>query len=169
MKNNSKDVSNFVQPNLTGRLLGLDPGNKSVGLAISDELQLSVRPLQALKRTSWKKLLMAVKEVLDGFDVKALVIGLPLSLDGVERSSAMQVRRFAQNFALSLTIPVFLQDERLTSREAEDTLRASGRDSEDIRDLVDSEAAVIILRDFIADDRNRLEVKRKENESRSVV
>lgn len=143
---------------LNGRLLALDPGNKRIGVAISDEMQITTRPLSVLLRTNWKKLLSDLKELLNEYDAKALVIGLPLSLDGIERSAATEVRRLARKLALSLDIPVFLQDERLTSREAEESLRTAGHEKEDIIKLLDSESAAIILRDFIADVPNRIRV-----------
>jgi putative Holliday junction resolvase len=133
-----------------GRLLALDLGEKRVGVAVSDELLITVRPLPYLSRTNWKQLLVAVADLLQSFDAKALVIGLPLNLDGTEGRAAAEARRQAGNFELSLKVPVYLQDERLTSREAEEALRASGRTGSDLRRQVDSEAAAIILRDFIA-------------------
>jgi putative Holliday junction resolvase len=136
--------------NPCGRLLALDLGEKRVGVAVSDELRITVRPLPFLRRTNWKQLLVAVADLLQDFDAKALVIGLPLNLDGTEGNAATEARRLARNFALSLKVPVYLQDERLTSREAEETLRAAGRSSHELRQYVDSEAAAIILRDFIA-------------------
>jgi putative Holliday junction resolvase len=133
-----------------GRLLALDLGEKRVGVAVSDELLITVRPLPLLSRTNWKQLLVAVADLLQGFDAKALVIGLPLNLDGTEGQAAREARRLARNFELSLKVPVYLQDERLTSREAEEALRVSGHSGHDLRRRVDSEAAAIILRDFIA-------------------
>lgn len=134
-----------------GRLLALDLGEKRVGVAVSDELQLTVRPLPFLRRTNWKQLLGAVADLLQRFDARALVIGLPLNLEGTEGEAASQARRLARNFALSLHVPVFLQDERLTSREAEEALRAEGHRDESLRERVDSEAAAIILRDYLAE------------------
>lgn len=148
-----------TENSLAGRLLALDPGEKRVGVAISDEMHLTVRPLRLLRHTNWKKLLLEVKELLSEFDAKALVIGLPLSLDGIERSSAIEARKLARKFALSLDIPIFLQDERLTSHEAEESLRATGHTTDSVRQLVDSESAAIILRDFIENPANRIEVK----------
>jgi putative holliday junction resolvase len=78
------------------------------------------------------------------------VIGLPLNLDGTEGEAATETRRLAQNFGLSLKVPVYLQDERLTSWEAEESLRAAGRSSHELQQYVDGESAAIILRDFIA-------------------
>lgn len=132
------------------RLLSLDMGRKRVGLAVSDERWVSVRPLQALYRRSWKRLLQEVSEIASSFDAQALVLGLPLCLDGTEGEEAQEARRLAHNFELSLKIPVFLQDERLTSREAESNLRAEGCAPENLREQVDSRAAAIILEDFIS-------------------
>jgi putative Holliday junction resolvase len=134
----------------SGRLLALDLGEKRVGVAVSDELQLTTRRLPALERANWKRLLREVKELLAEFDARALVVGLPLSLDGTEGTAAQGARRLARNFSLSLDVPVYLQDERLTSHEAEESLRAAGHSGEALRQRLDSEAAAIILRDFIA-------------------
>ena len=136
--------------NQAGRVLALDLGEKRVGAAISDELRITVRPLPFLRRTSWKQLLGAVADLLRSFDAKALVIGLPLNLDGTEGPAAKEARRLARNFERTLKVPVHLQDERLTSREAEEALRLAGRSDAELRLSVDGEAAAIILRDFIA-------------------
>jgi len=135
----------------SGRLVALDLGEKRVGVAVSDEMQLTVRPLPALERRNWKRLLREVKALLAEFEAGALVVGLPLSLDGTEGTAAQGARRLARNFSLSLEAPVFLQDERLTSQEALQYLRAAGHDEQSLRQRLDSEAAAIILRDFIAD------------------
>ena len=135
---------------LAGRLLALDLGHKRVGMAVSDELCLTVRPLATLRRTNWKQLLRHVSDALQSFDAQALVIGLPLRMDGTEGSAAQAARRTARKFELSLKVPVYLQDERLTSLEAEESLRAAGFADDDLRrERVDSESAAIILRDFI--------------------
>lgn len=140
---------------LSGRLLALDLGHKRVGLAVSDERCITVRPLKTLRRTNWKQLLRTVAETIKAFDAQALVIGLPLRLDGTEGLAAQGARRLARNFELSLGVPVFLQDERLTSLEAEEELRATGLTGDDLRARVDGEAAAIILRDFIESVRRR--------------
>lgn len=133
-----------------GRLLALDLGQKRVGVAVSDELRITVRRLPLLRRTNWKQLLGAVADLLQSFDAQALVIGLPLNLDGTEGPAAMEARRLARNFELSLQVPVYLQDERLSSIEAEETLRAAGRSQAELLQDLDSESAAIILRDFIS-------------------
>lgn len=137
-------------PASAGRLLALDIGAKRVGVALSDELGLTVRPLPALPRTNWKKLLREVSELCGQFDVKGVVVGLPLRLDGREGDAAAEARRLARNFGLSLPCPVYLQDERLTSKEAEAALRGAGHDEKGVKAHVDSEAAAIILRDYLS-------------------
>lgn len=132
-----------------GRIIAIDPGTKRCGVAVCDELRLTTRPLSFIKRTSWKKLLVDVKQIVSEFDAKALVIGLPLSTDGSESEMSTEARRLARNFSLSLDIPVFLQDERVTSYEAKFRLWEQGKTLKETRTLVDSEAAAIILSDFL--------------------
>jgi putative holliday junction resolvase len=133
-----------------GRVLALDLGAKRVGVAVSDELRLSIRTLPALPRTSWKRLLNSINGLCESFDVKVLVLGLPLRLDGDEGDSAREARRIARNLELSLRLPVKLQDERLTSKAAESSLRVRGYREDQVAEKVDSEAAAIILNDFLS-------------------
>lgn len=148
-KTSTNDAYRFVSKETAGRILALDLGEKRVGMAISDEMRISVRALPPIYRTNWKELLRAVAELVGRFDAKAVVIGLPLNLDGTEGDAAKEARRIAGNFGLSLKIPVYLQDERLTSREAEETLRAAGHSDSEVREQIDSQSAAIILRDFL--------------------
>jgi len=148
-----------VDCNLKGPILALDPGEKLVGAAVSDENLITIKRLPPLKRSNWKKLLQDVLSLVERFDVKTVVIGLPLSLDGTEGEAAQNVRRLAQNLARSVSIPVFLQDERLTSFEAMENLKAEGKRREDIPALIDGEAAALILRDFLRTDQDRILVK----------
>jgi putative holliday junction resolvase len=140
-----------VEPHIEPRapVLALDLGEKTVGVAVSDDLSITIKRLDSLKRSNWKDLLRNVATLIQSFDAKTLVIGLPLSLDGVSRSAAEQVEKLAVNFARSLRVPVYLQDERLTSEEARESLQQEGYDAADIDRLIDSEAAAIILRDFL--------------------
>ncbi len=140
-----------------GRVLAIDMGSKRVGLAVSDELRLTVRALPALPRTPWKRLLNSLAELCEQFDVRSIVLGLPLRLDGTEGDVAEEVRRIGRNLQLSLKLPLFFQDERLTSKEAESTLRGRGLRAGEISAQIDSEAASIILSDFLEVHKERLE------------
>ena len=132
-----------------GRLLALDLGAKRIGVAVSDELRITTRPLPVILRQSWKELLRRVAGLVQSFEAKGLVIGLPLRLDGDEGAAAESVRAVAEKFRLSLSVPIYLQDERLTTFAANSDLKATGRNESQTKREVDSEAAAIILRDFI--------------------
>lgn len=130
-------------------IVALDLGEKRVGLAVSDALSISITRLDALPRTNWKQLLRYVEDLVLRFDAQTVVIGLPLRLNGSDGDSAVQTRRMALKFARSLAVPVYLQDERLSSVAAEENLRNEGYNRDQLSALVDSEAAAIILRDFL--------------------
>ncbi len=132
-----------------GRIIALDLGTKRIGVAVSDELQFTTRPLKTIARTGWKKLLLQIKEILADFDAVTLVLGLPLNTDGSESEMSQEARRLARNFSLSLPIPVVLQDERVTTYEAKGRLWKQGISGKELKKRVDKEAAAIILRDFI--------------------
>lgn len=134
---------------LTGPILALDLGEKLVGAAISDDRLITIRRLAPLKRTNWKQLLRDVETLISDFDAQTLVIGLPLRLDGTAGNAALEVERMARNFAKSLKLKVYLQDERLTSFDARQALLAEGHDDSEIPALIDGEAAALILRDFL--------------------
>jgi len=142
--------------NLNGPILALDLGQKRVGVATSDSMLISITKLPPLMRSNWKQLLRDVSELVRRLDARTLVIGLPLSLDGGKGSAALEAEYSAGKFARSLRIPVYLQDERLSSVEAEEQLRAAGKTPLEVRELVDCQAAAIILRDFIAEGHPRV-------------
>ena len=146
------------QLQVTGPILALDLGEKLVGTAISDEMLITTKRLPPLKRSSWKKLLQDIRNLVERFDAQTIVVGLPLSMDGTEGDAAKNVRRLASNLARSVVQPVYLQDERLTSFPATENLKAEGQKPEDIPALVDGEAAATILRDFLVTDQERMRV-----------
>lgn len=136
--------------------MALDLGAKRVGVAVSDELQITATPLPFIERRSWKNLLRRVAAIIEAYDARGLVIGLPLGLDGSDGDAAQEARRIAENFGRSLNVPVYLQDERLTTFAAEEKLRSEGVRAEEIENRIDSESAALILRDFMEGVRGRL-------------
>jgi putative holliday junction resolvase len=136
-------------PEPTGRLVALDLGAKRVGVAVSDELQITANPLPFIERRSWKDLLRRVAAIIEGYDARGLVIGLPLGLDGSDGDAAHEARRLAENFRRSLSVPVYLQDERLTTFAADEKLKSEGVAADEIENRIDSESAALILRDFM--------------------
>jgi putative Holliday junction resolvase len=148
--------SNDVPDLIHAPVLALDIGTKRVGVAVSDSLSISINRLDAIQRTNWKQLLRDVEKLALRFDAKTLVIGLPLKLNGSLGDAALATRETALKFARSLKLPVYLQDERLSSVEAEQNLRDAGIPVSELGKRVDSEAAALILRDFLASDQERV-------------
>lgn len=146
---NQPEFTDVFRAPTSGRLLSLDLGTKRIGVAVSDELQFTVRHVCVLRRKSWKKILKQIVAFLSEYDAVGLVLGLPYNSDGSESEMSQEARKLARNFSLSLAVPVFLQDERLTSYTAKGYMREVGFSEKEIRKRVDSEAAAIILSDFI--------------------
>jgi putative Holliday junction resolvase len=145
----SRDLTDISGVPAEGRILALDPGTKRVGVAVCDENRVVTRPLAAVQRTSWKKLLAETKDILAEFDAVALVVGLPYNFDGTESEMTTEARDMARKYSLSLEIPVYLQDERATTYEARGRLWKVGLEGDEVKSVVDSEAASIILSDFL--------------------
>ena len=156
MVNAAANDDNSAQPENReegGRLLGIDLGAKRVGVAVSDELRMAVRPVTTIERRSWKELLRQINGQIEAFEARGLVVGLPLNIDGSEGPAAAEARQIAAKFKLSLKIPVYLQDERLTTEEAKSRLHDIQK--RERADDIDSAAAAIILQDFIDRQRSR--------------
>ena len=146
---NPRDLTDISGLPVSGRIVALDPGTKRVGLAVSDVDRVIATPLAIIQRTSWKKLLLQVKDTLAEFDAAALIVGLPYNFDGTESEMTAEAREMARKFSLSLDVPVFLQDERATTYEARGRLWKSGIEKDEMRRVLDSEAAAIILTDLL--------------------
>lgn len=131
------------------RLLGVDFGTKRVGLALSDTLGLLAHPHATLVRTTRDKLFAELAEIIVREKVQAVVLGLPLSLDGQETETTRQVRNFAAGLARRIDVPIHFQNEALSSKTAEDQLRLSGRRGLKKLAVLDQQAAVIILTDYL--------------------
>ncbi len=127
------------------RFIGIDYGSKRVGLAISDSLGLTARPLEVVARA---KAVARILEIVAEYGVETVVMGLPTGLSGGEGVSAREARSLAAQLE-SPELRVEFMDERFTSRMAEDVLLESGMKRRDRRDTVDRVAAAIILQGFL--------------------
>jgi putative holliday junction resolvase len=127
------------------RILAIDYGRVRHGLAVSDGLGMAGHPLPALQRGSVERDLAALRQVIADHDVRRLVLGLPLNMDGSSGPMAEEVRRFGQQLEAALGLPVLLEDERLSTDEAEHALRDVGLRPSQRKALRDSVAAAVIL------------------------
>jgi putative holliday junction resolvase len=131
------------------RLLGLDFGNRRIGVAVSDELGLTAQPVLTLVRKNTKQDLRSLGRLLRKFSCAAIVVGNPLHLSGDVSPQAAKAQAFAEDLRSAFGLPVHLWDERLTSAEAHRHLHAAGRPLSGHREVVDQVAAVLILQGFL--------------------
>jgi putative holliday junction resolvase len=138
------------------RSLGLDVGEKRVGVALSDETGTLASGLPTLSRVGPRRDVKAVAELVRAHGAGEVVVGLPRRLDGTVGPQAEKVLAFMEDLRGALRVPVVACDERLTSVAAEEILAERGVARRDRKALVDTVAAVIILQDHL-DARKRTE------------
>ena len=126
------------------RLLGLDLGEKTIGIALSDTLLIVATPMQTLKRAKFGADAAKLDIIISAQGVGGLVVGLPLNMDGSDGPSAQSARAFVRNWAANREIPILLQDERLSTSAVTRTLIDADA-SRACRAEVDKMAAAYIL------------------------
>jgi len=136
------------------RALGIDYGEKRIGLALSDATGMLASPWKRLTNdanvgAAAKRIAAEVKALQDGDGVDAIVIGLPRRLNGEPTEQTARVQKLAQLLATQVTVPISLQDERLTSHAADELLAQRERDWRRRKDQLDAMAAALILQDFL--------------------
>jgi putative Holliday junction resolvase len=131
------------------RYLGIDLGRARIGLALADDLLGTARPLRVVRRTADGSDLAAIGDAAREYGVDRLVLGLPINMDGSEGPAARAAREFARRLGTDLGLPVDLFDERLSTFEAEDRLRARGLSAREMKAHVDAEAAAVILQGWL--------------------
>ena len=131
------------------RALGIDFGLKRVGLAVSDPTGTLVSPLKTIERKTRDGLFDELTEIIHNESIDAVVVGLPLSLEGEDTLTTRQARNFAESLGRRTDVPIHLMDERLSSAEAEEELNAAGLRGKKRKMALDSQAAVIILRSWL--------------------
>ena len=128
-----------------GRLLGLDLGAKTVGLALSDHGRVVATPMETLRRTKFTKDAKQLHIICREYEVVGLVLGLPLNMNGSEGPRAQSTRAFATNVAKPVPLPLLLWDERLSTQAVTRTLLDADLSRRRRAELVDKMAAAYIL------------------------
>ena len=127
------------------RLLGLDVGTKTIGMALSDVTRNVATPFDTIRRTKFTADAKTIREVVEKNQVGALVIGFPLNLDGSEGPRAQSTRAFARNLAAHVTVPMVFWDERLSTAAVERHLIEADASRKRRAEVIDRMAATYIL------------------------
>jgi putative Holliday junction resolvase len=128
-----------------GRLAGLDYGTKTIGVSISDTMQTISTGLETIKRTKFKNDAARLLEIIEEHEIKALVIGLPLNMDGTEGPRVQSTKAFARNLASITTLPLIFWDERMSTQAAERALLEADSSRKRRKEVIDKMAATYIL------------------------
>ena len=131
------------------RVLGLDVGDRRIGVALSDALGLTAQRLTVLEREGTAKDAAAVCALVEQHGAEAVVVGLPLTLRGDEGPQAKKVLAFAQTLRRRLSVPVQLIDERMTTVQGERALLETGASRRARKQVIDQVAAQLILQQFL--------------------
>lgn len=130
---------------LVGRVLALDVGSRTIGLAVTDPLGITAQGLPTIRRKNKRTDLAALSEILERYQVVEIVVGLPLRMSGAEGRQSERMREFVAMLEQYFPQPVHLWDERLTSVEANRVLRQTDMSIKKRAAVVDQLAAVLIL------------------------
>lgn len=131
------------------RLLGLDLGTKTIGLAVSDPSCMVASPLHTIKRTKFTKDAQALFAVIDAQDIGGLVLGLPVEMSGAEGARCQSTRAFAQNVLALRDIPIAFWDERLSTAAVTRALLEADASRKRRAEVVDQMAAAYILQGLL--------------------
>ncbi len=134
------------------RIMGLDYGSVTVGVALTDELLMISQPVETIRRKSENKLrrtLARIEELVSENDVGLIVVGLPLNMDDTAGERAVKATEFAEMLKRRTGLQVVMQDERLSTETAKETLYEAGVKGKDLKQYVDKVAASYILQDYL--------------------
>lgn len=140
-----------------GRILGLDYGTKTVGVALSDPLLLTAQEFETITReraSALRHTLVRIKEICEEYDVELIVLGYPRNMDDTEGFRCEDTLKFKGLLEKRVDIPIVLVDERLTTVYADEILEESGVAKKNRKKVIDQIAAAIILQDYIDNYKN---------------
>ena len=140
--------------NTAQTLLGLDFGDKTIGIAVSDKSLTIATPIKTIRRKSISKDLIELFDLIEVYNVGGLIVGLPLSLNGKENIRTEQVRKFVKAIELQKNIKIMLYDERFSSDVIFKELRKNHNSISKIKKKLDQQAAAYILQGFLDSSKN---------------
>lgn len=131
------------------RVLGVDPGERRTGLAVSDDTGLLARPLAVVRKSSLREMVDAVAAIAEREGVEEIVVGLPISLSGELGPQARRSLRFAEALRQAVRVPVSMWNEQFSTLEAQRRMIEAGRRRKARQELLDAAAAAVLLQDYL--------------------
>jgi len=131
------------------RLLGIDPGNKNIGFAICDENKKVATPLKVLQKSKFEVLIKQINQIIRENDIKGIIIGNPINMDGSLGRSSQSASDFAKNLSKNITIPITMWDERLSSEGSFKITKELNTNVSNRVNKLDKNAAAFILQGAI--------------------
>jgi len=131
------------------RLLGIDPGNKNIGFAICDENKKVATPLKVLQKSKFEVLIKQINQIIKENNIKGIIIGNPINMDGTSGKSSQSASDFAKNLSKNITIPITMWDERLSSEGSFKITKELGTNVSNRVNKLDKNAAAFILQGAI--------------------
>jgi len=135
------------------RYLALDIGEKRIGVALSDPSRLIAQPLKTIHFKTFEKFVAELKEILAEYQVEKIIVGLPLTLRGTHSRQTEKVLDMISRLEKALSLPIIQYDERLTTFQAEQTLRALGKKPSKERHRIDQLAAMHLLQTYLDEEK----------------
>jgi len=131
------------------RLLGIDPGTKNIGIAICDENKKVATPLKVLQKSKFGVLIKQINQIIKENDIKGIIIGNPINMDGTSGKSSQSANDFAKNLSKNITIPITMWDERLSSEGSFKITKELDTNVSNRVNKLDKNAAAFILQGAI--------------------
>ena len=145
-----EDIEDFKKSiGKKSRLLGIDPGKKRVGIAISDENKLVSTPLKTIEKKNNLDLINEILEIIRENNIKGIVVGNPINMDGSKGPSSQSAKDFAKNLSNTISIPIVMWDERLSSQAAFNLSSSLDINTSKKIEKLDQNAAAFILQGAI--------------------
>ena len=152
MTNNSDLI---VKLHTSQILVGLDLGEKTIGIAVSDQSLIVATPLKTISREGIKKDLIKLSEILKEYNLGGFVMGLPISLDGTENQQTSKVIKIADEITNYFGVPIDYFDERFSSDVIFKEMRKANLSRSKIKNKIDQQAAAYILQGYLEKHRNK--------------
>jgi putative Holliday junction resolvase len=140
------------------RILGLDVGTRTIGVAVSDPLGITAQPVTTIRRTKLDADLAELRDIVALYNASLLVVGYPRNMNGTVGEQAQYVDRFVEALRAQVPLPVELVDERLTTRVASQAMKAGNVKAARRKEIIDQQAAALILQGYM----DRLSRQKKE-------